>query len=319
MLAIIGIVVSVVLFFIGYRQTVGAKKERVAAANRELERILLRRIVLEKYTPNLSDISRLIEGKARDYRVRPEELISETQLLNTIYARVTESDLIPSEKRDEILEIIMKFLSAAEVEPVQEKALEVVVASKRLWLRTNIAITIMAILASLVGGLISVIPALKTFPVEIPKVLLIATVLGGLVAIALSYAISRFRAAQEEIPSKESYLSEYLTFESNVRKMLQEFGTVIQPSGMDKGFDFIVKRGEKTILIEVKDWSKPVPNAILGRVASRLRDVARKIKTTELIIVTKSSIETIGKIKEIEEGEVKIMTLRELRNYLSSL
>ncbi len=45
--SVLGIVVSVGLFLIGYRQTVGARKERVTNANQEVEKILVRRIVLE--------------------------------------------------------------------------------------------------------------------------------------------------------------------------------------------------------------------------------------------------------------------------------
>ena len=79
-LTIIGIAVSVSLFLLGYRQTIGARRERIRAANAELERILVRRIVLEKYTPTQMDLSRLIDGKAGDYRVRRADLISETPL-----------------------------------------------------------------------------------------------------------------------------------------------------------------------------------------------------------------------------------------------
>ena len=43
-LGVLGIVISVGLFFLGYRQTVGAKKERIINANGEVEKILVRRV-----------------------------------------------------------------------------------------------------------------------------------------------------------------------------------------------------------------------------------------------------------------------------------
>lgn len=95
-LAILGIVVSLVLFLVGYRQTVGAKKERIAACNAEVEKILLRRIVLEGYTPTRLDLERLMDGKARDLRVSSDDLLSVGQVLNTLYTRIVESDLIPA-------------------------------------------------------------------------------------------------------------------------------------------------------------------------------------------------------------------------------
>ena len=75
----LGILVSVTLFLIGYCQTIGAKKERNRSANIDIEKILVRRIILETYEPSLDDLSRLIEGKARDFRVRSRELMSESQ------------------------------------------------------------------------------------------------------------------------------------------------------------------------------------------------------------------------------------------------
>jgi len=79
-LGIGGIVVSIVLFLIGYRQTVGAKKERIKLANEDIEKILVRRIVQESITPSVVDLSRLLEGKARDFRVRVGDLLSESQI-----------------------------------------------------------------------------------------------------------------------------------------------------------------------------------------------------------------------------------------------
>ena len=58
LLGIAGIAISVGLFFVGYRQTIGAKKERIRSANDETEKILVRRIVLEEYTPRVEDIAR---------------------------------------------------------------------------------------------------------------------------------------------------------------------------------------------------------------------------------------------------------------------
>lgn len=52
----IGVLVSVVFFVIGYRQTIGARKERAAAANRAVYKALLRRLVLESYSPKLGKV-----------------------------------------------------------------------------------------------------------------------------------------------------------------------------------------------------------------------------------------------------------------------
>ncbi|WP_076915310.1 MULTISPECIES: hypothetical protein [unclassified Pseudoalteromonas] len=43
----VGILVSLILFVIGYRQTIGAKKERSKNANISIIRTIMRRMVLE--------------------------------------------------------------------------------------------------------------------------------------------------------------------------------------------------------------------------------------------------------------------------------
>ena len=60
LLAVVGILVSLVLFFIGYRQTVGARKERIFDCNAEIEKILVRRIVLDSCSAARIDVERLI-------------------------------------------------------------------------------------------------------------------------------------------------------------------------------------------------------------------------------------------------------------------
>lgn len=86
--SVVGIVVSVGLFLIAYRQTVGAKRERTVSTNQEVEKVLVRRVVLESYIPDVNAITWLLEGKARDFRVRPSDLLAEEQVLNSIFTRI---------------------------------------------------------------------------------------------------------------------------------------------------------------------------------------------------------------------------------------
>ena len=101
---LLGIVVSIILFWIAYRQTIGAKKERIKAANDKLIDTILRRVVLEDYHPKIEEINRIIEGKSRDFKVREKDLLSSAQILNTIYTRIFENDLITQELRDKNIE-----------------------------------------------------------------------------------------------------------------------------------------------------------------------------------------------------------------------
>lgn len=89
----LGILVSLILFVIGYRQTIGAKKEQAKNANNSIVRIMMRRMVLEDYAPIYKDISRIIEGKTREFQVSSNDLFSEEQILISLYTVVFDSDL----------------------------------------------------------------------------------------------------------------------------------------------------------------------------------------------------------------------------------
>ena len=52
-LAILGTLVSILVSIWGYRQIIGARRERIRATNSELEKVLIRRIVLESYQPTV--------------------------------------------------------------------------------------------------------------------------------------------------------------------------------------------------------------------------------------------------------------------------
>jgi len=77
---IISAVISVFLFILGYRQTIGAKKERIKVANKNIENTLLRRLIFENFTPSIKGITKLTEGKARDHRVKHKDLLNPTQV-----------------------------------------------------------------------------------------------------------------------------------------------------------------------------------------------------------------------------------------------
>ncbi|CAA9380751.1 MAG: hypothetical protein AVDCRST_MAG93-9155 [uncultured Chloroflexia bacterium] len=161
-LGIAGIVLSVVLFLVGYRQTVGAKRERVNAANAEVERIIVRRIFSDSYTLRLTDVSRILEGKARDFRVRTSDLLTESQMLAVVYTRIMESDFIAEEQRGPILERIMPVVNESEDASAKElRNMEVVPAPQgRIWITTALT-AIMGVAASVLGTLVAFLPNLR--------------------------------------------------------------------------------------------------------------------------------------------------------------
>ena len=48
---VLGVVLTVVFFAIGYRQTIGGRKERATSANKHLAEALFRRLALDEHFP----------------------------------------------------------------------------------------------------------------------------------------------------------------------------------------------------------------------------------------------------------------------------
>lgn len=121
-LPIVGPILSVAFFLIGYRRTVGARKERARAGEAEVQRLLVRRVIVDGYTPSLTDLTRLIEHKARQHRVKVSDLASEGHFMSAIYADVLENEFIATADRDATLERVDNAIREQDREPDKDAA-----------------------------------------------------------------------------------------------------------------------------------------------------------------------------------------------------
>ncbi len=122
-LIILLVVAAVFLFILFFRQTVGSRIVRIRMANEDLENILLKRVVLEGYQPDAEGLSRLINGKAREFDIKKSELLTESQLLDIMYTKIIESDLITPDLRGDLLKRLSPMLKIIEADQVKELSL----------------------------------------------------------------------------------------------------------------------------------------------------------------------------------------------------
>ena len=313
-----GAAVSFGLFLIGYRKTIGAKQERIAAANSHLERILIRRVVLEGDSPNESDVSRLIEGKTRDYRISATEVLSVAQLLNSVYTRIVESDLIQADQREEVIGRITPVLAQLDEQPIREYELEELNASRRRRRNTQLYTFVMAITFSALG---SVFVAIVENPTDLASLLelvpILTTTAGlGFGSILALYAALRLRASQERTSDRARYLSDYVALERRVGTALERLDGVRGASRSD-GFDYVVEESGRKSVIEIKAWTRPVPSNVVSSVARRLKTSAEKAGAVEAIIVSPTRTSRMEAIASAEQ--IRIMTPNEVRRHLASL
>jgi len=312
----IGVLVSIILFMAGYRQTVGAKKERVRAAITDIEKTLLRRIVLDAYKPTINEIVRLTEGKARDYKVRVSDLLTPSQVLGMLFTRVVETDFVTPDQREKILERINPILLSIEQKPPEVELVQAESSVKRSTFRQWM-LSLMAVTTSIIGTLVS-ISLYRPANLDINYAQVIILVFGVSVAFISTFILlQRIKEKQEE-PLSISPNDYGLQFEREVVKIINSLGIGISaPIGQrNRGFDFMVKVGNRKIIIEVKAWSRRPPLVFIRQTLNRLQLALKNTGANEAILVMK---EDFGFLDNIKENNVRIVPLKSLRDYLVSM
>lgn len=310
----IGIFVSVFLFILGYRQTIGARKERVKACNEKLIETILRRIILEKYTPKKDDVKRLIEGKARDYKVKQKDLLSEDQILNTIYTRIFENDLISQEQRDENIERLSALFVVDKKQINQDLDISFLNNKDRTRKFINTITILLAFISTTVGVLVvsfdSIFSVDKIFDTNI-----LVTVLGSIAAIIAVYTFLRvkdYQESSEDLDLPKNPYRDYVKFEREVVLQLKKLNIeTIIPNNKDDGFDLIaIINGEK-VAIEIKYWRQRPPFGFIRQVLSRLKSSMDKEKINRGLVVTNDKFGLDEKLKF--EDNIDIIDIRELK------
>ena len=321
-LSVLGILVSILLFLIGYRKTVGAKRERINSANLEIEKILIRRIVQESFKPSANDISRLIEGKARDHRVKSGSLYSVAQVLNSIYTRIVETDFLPQGQREQILSIVLPIMQDVESRGYEHPNLDITLdrESQTKSFSDSHPTLILGFVAAAIGSTVAIAPQIADFSLSDAELLRTMAIAMGLSSVAIlgAFQILKAKDAQGEasISSSSSALEKQIKFERSVAKTLLDSKLQFVPAGpSDRGYDFVVTTNDdRKLLILSKMWTGQRPMQFTRKVASNLSLEVHQQGATEGIIVTKDEILPI-KMARLDD-KIRIMTLKEFRAYV---
>ena len=319
LLPLLGIAVSGALSIWGYRQIVGARRERIRAANNELERMLIRRIVLESYQPTVDDLSRWISGTAHEHRIKRQELLSETQLLENVFTKITQSDFLTLDRRQEALESLSPVFSKV------EKAIEEEAPIIELARADNVGVDKFIYgrnrLPFLIGFVASVLGTITVFIVTTfyeggtsSIKFIISAFVGSLAIVTVIFLIYRTRESGEESSARDA-IQAARDFEQEVINTLTRLRIPIFIAERTSGVDFIVTLGERKILIEAKAHTRRPPLPYIRRSIEKLNNAIREKDADEGIIVTKESYEIPEDL--LKNTRIRIMTLRELRNYMA--
>ena len=157
-------VVSIGTFWLGYRQTIGVRQERIRNADREIESSLLKRIALQNFTPDFSDIERAISGMAVIARVPVTALRSADNVINLLLMRVLQNDLIDDNHRARIIGLLRDLSSKGRVQNEGTSSGEKAGSSRRIqntW--TLPIIAVLTLLSASIGTLVFILTSKNEF------------------------------------------------------------------------------------------------------------------------------------------------------------
>lgn len=106
LLAVAGIAVTLATFWLGFRQTVGARQAKVALLNDSIATTFLKRLVVDHEEISSASIERAIRGKALESGIPVAAFRTPLDVLDVLHVRITESDLINPTDRQNALEIL---------------------------------------------------------------------------------------------------------------------------------------------------------------------------------------------------------------------
>ncbi len=311
----IGPTLSLIFFFIGYRRTVGARKERAHAAEMEIERLMLRRVIVDGYTPSWDDLARLIARKARQHRVKVTDLASEAQLLTGVYIDVLENEFVAHNDREALLKKLDGVLQAREAEEQADHTPDVDAAldyadRAEVDRQRQRGLAAIATLAAAAGTAAAAAANTGDATPRSRELVLTVAVISSLL-VALAAVVVRLRERLEDEPRSRV---DAPAFEAKVEQELARAGfAVVAPDDASTTVDFVVRAGGRNIAIDVT----PVGRASSEYVKTIMRRTQQSaVGYDELLLV----IPTVpSSLRNWHSLNMRVVDLRGLRAYLKGL
>ena len=312
----LGILVSIILFLVTYQLTIGAKRVRAKNANQDIHRSFMRRMVFEEYAPKFKDLTKVVEGKAREFQVSINDLLSEEQILNALFTEVFDSDLISPSQRVQIENRLNECLDRIEQESEETGIIDFRQLSLEKKQKSK-HISILVGTVSLLGATSSL--AYTFFETKIINTEWILSGGGVLVAsVAALSAISVILKSKEvdEQPSRRVAQMVSSELENEVTKILEKQKIKYSISSRFGGMrpDFVLDMKGKKVVIDAKAWNNVVPLHQIRRTADYLNELASTEGVDQVLLVTNKK--TPLPLSQINNDAISVITISELSSVL---
>jgi hypothetical protein len=272
----------------------------------------MRRIVLEEYVPKTRDLARIRDGKAREFNTSTNDMLSEEQILTSVYTEVFDSDLIPPSQRVLIESRLDIVLAQLDGKRKQSSSREYELLKQASDSKAS-SILIMSALVSAVGAVTSIMFTYLQDPTSIDTGNLqwLFSGVGVFVAsLTMIMYLSFLRKEKDSIvlPNRSQSILNALNFELEVAKAIEKAGIQYTTETLIGKFrpDFLLSINDKKIAVEARPWGENTPLGIQANVVRKLEATAEQEDIDSVVLVTKKSQPSRG--LNFENSKVLVMS-----------
>jgi hypothetical protein len=307
LLSVLGVVLTILFFVVGYRQTIGARKERARAANKSVTDVLFRRLTLEnEFALDIADIDKLISGWAIDSRARLDDMYGLEDLETVLLARIVESDYLSEEQRKAV---ISRLRAMFKEKPISTFSYTAVETSSRFG--TEVWLAVGSALAAVATSLIALQAVSQDRIKEFPHMSLNSAIIPAVTVIFITagsvffYTRLRDSTRPEPVPATVTTASRAADFERAFAAALNRMDVPVQQS-RDIEPDFVVTVGGKKVGIELRYDLNRMPIIILKRILERLGKLVTDGSLAKVYLV--SSTEPAQRVVNLSTETIPILS-----------
>ena len=296
----IGILVSIILFLVGYKQTIGARQERIRTANKRLVEVIIKRIILEELVPTRKEIDRLKGGIAQDSRIPYYNMLNYEALHDILYLQLFENDLISKEQRLNYIDYLIKIPNEDDTSvttdnksiksKIQQNQSEIKQESNvdfesMILGRERASNSKMINFVTVFLGLLSVVLGTSVsffddivHDITIDSYMVVFSAIISIISIIIAYTYLRFKNKDINQDLAYNRINRGLEFEKFIARELTRNNIIFETTSLnrDAGCDFIANiKGNRTA-IEVKYWSRPPNSRIINNIFFAMQETLER-------------------------------------------
>lgn len=150
---VVGLAATIITFWLAYRKTIGARDERLRAADQELCNSVIKRIAVEREPLNIEQFAALRRAKGIKAQVPASRLISFGDALSIALLETIDNNFLDTPSKNSIIDLLAKSRSTQGVDKAETEIAEQVISDKA----RPYQVALLIVYSTAIGGIFSVL------------------------------------------------------------------------------------------------------------------------------------------------------------------